>query len=54
MSESEQLNAFADELDKLVHRFSSEFDLSYAHVVGALQMKIHLLCAEAITRKNEI
>lgn len=54
MSEDEQLAAFADELDKMIHRFSSEFDLSYAIVVGVLQMKVHVLCAEAATRKNEL
>jgi hypothetical protein len=54
MSEDEQLAAFADELDKMIHRFSSEFDLSYAIVVGVLQMKVHLLCAEAATRKDEL
>lgn len=47
MEEKEQTNAFADDLDRLVDRYRNEFDMTYASVVGALQMKIHLLCQEA-------
>jgi len=54
MSDAEQLAAFADELDRMIHRFSKEFDLSYAVVVGVLQMKVQMLCAEAATRRDEL
>jgi len=47
MNDDEQLIAFADELDKLIHRFSIEFELPYALVIGAMQMKMYLLCREA-------
>lgn len=47
MSEKEQIEAFADDLDRLVDRYRREFDLSYASVIGTLNMKAHLLCAEA-------
>lgn len=53
MSDGEQTDAFADELDKLVERFRQEFEISYANVCGVLQMKIHLLFQEAINLKNE-
>jgi hypothetical protein len=45
MNDDEQLIALADELDKLIHRFSIEFELPYALVIGAMQM--YLLCREA-------
>lgn len=48
----EQVTQFADEIDKLVERFRAEYDMTYAGVVGVLQMKIHLLCEEA-TEENE-
>lgn len=48
-----QLQQFADELDRLVERFRAEYDLSYGEVVGALQMKIHLLCVEAENQETE-
>lgn len=47
MSESEQVQHFADELDKLVERFRKEYELSYASVVGALMFRIHTLMIEA-------
>jgi len=47
MNEKEQIQAFADDLDRLVDRYRGEFDLSYASVVGTLNMKAHLLCSEA-------
>lgn len=47
MSEQEQTTHFSDELDALVNRFRSEYEMSYAAVVGVLQMKMFLLCQEA-------
>jgi hypothetical protein len=47
MNENDQAVAFADELDKLIHRFGIEFELPYSFVIGAMQMKIYLLCREA-------
>lgn len=53
MSEKEQVDHFANELDNLVERFRTEYDISYSSVVGTLQMKIHLLCSEASERGDE-
>jgi len=47
MNDNDQTVAFANELDKLIHRFSIEFELPYSFVIGAMQMKIYLLCREA-------
>jgi hypothetical protein len=54
MTEKEQTDHFADELDRLVDRFRSEYDLSYAVVVGVLQMKAWLLCSETSEREDEV
>lgn len=54
MSEKDQIDHFADELDKLVNRFRSEYEMSYASVVGTLEMKIHLLCQESAERSDEV
>lgn len=53
MTDKEQTDHFANELDALVQRFYAEYDISYAQVVGVLQMKIHLLCAQASERGDE-
>lgn len=53
MDTNEQTDAFANELDALVDRFRSEFDLTYAVVVGVLHMKAHLLCVEAAKEAEE-
>jgi len=54
MSHNDQTNAFADDLDKLVERYRQEFEITYAQVVGCLQLKIHTLCAEAASRRDEV
>jgi len=54
MTEKEQIGKFADDVDKLVDRYRAEFDLSYAAVVGALTMKVHLLCEEAAEGEEEV
>lgn len=54
MSEKDQIEHFANEVDNLVERCRKEYEMSYAAVVGVLQMKIHLLCAEASERGDEV
>jgi len=53
MNEKEQTTHFANDVDNLVERYRDEYEMSYAAVVGVLQMKIHLLCAEAEERGGE-
>jgi len=43
VTQSQQTEAFAHELDRLVDRFCDEYDLPYAAVVGVLHFKTHLL-----------
>lgn len=54
MSAKEQTDHFANELDKLVDRFRSEYEMSYAQVVGVLEMKKWLLCSEVEERRDEL
>lgn len=49
-----QIQHLAEELDRLIDRSRSEYDLSYGETVGVLQMKIHLLCVEAQEREEEV
>lgn len=53
MTEKEQIDLLADRIDNLVDDFRSEFDLTYASVVGVLQMKIQLLCNECNERYKD-
>lgn len=53
MDDKEQVTAFAGDVDRLVDRYRSEFDMTYAAVVGVLFMKAQLLCFEASDRADE-
>lgn len=48
------IDQFANELDALVRRYRNEADLTFAEVIGALQMKAWVLMAEAATRTDEL
>lgn len=47
MSEKEQIEHFATELDRLCDWFGDEYDLTRASVIGVLQMKLHAINKEA-------
>lgn len=53
MTQRQQINALSDAIDRVVDQFRTEFDLSYAAVVGILQMKVHLMCQEADNAGND-
>ncbi len=53
MTDPEQTTHFANEIDALVDKYRNEYDITYASIVGVLQMKIHLLCEEAEEREDE-
>lgn len=53
MTDREQTERFAKELDWLVQKYRSEYDITYAAVVGVLHMKAHLLCEEASEDDND-
>lgn len=39
MTDREQTDAFAKDLDRLVDRYASEFELTFAQLVGVLEIK---------------
>jgi len=47
MDHKEQTAAFEAELRNLIDRFRSEFDLTYAAVIGTLTLAVHTLAVEA-------
>lgn len=53
MTDREQIQAFADDLDKLVDRYRAEFEISMAGVVGTLEFKKWLLMQEAQQKKAD-
>lgn len=53
MTDREQIDHFAHELDKLIDRFRLEYHIPYAAVVGTLQIKIHALCDEGLRDENK-
>lgn len=47
MTNEEQIDAFARELESLISRYRSEFDLTYAATVGVLTLTLHDMMSEA-------
>lgn len=48
MDSTEQINAFSEDLARLLERYSDEFDLSYAAIIGVLQTCIVGLSIESM------
>jgi len=38
MNQSEQISAFSNDLEALIERYGSEFDLTYASVLGVIEL----------------
>ena len=54
MDNLEQTQAFSDTLDAAIDRFTQEFDLSYASVIGVLAMKaIEITIQSSINYEDE-
>lgn len=53
MNQQEQTSAFCNDLDKLVDRYAKEFDLTYASVIGCLQLKIFEICQQAYDEDDD-
>ena len=47
MSEKEQVEHFVDEVSRVINRFRSEYQLTYAAIIGAFQIIIMDLYREA-------
>lgn len=48
-----QTEMFSNELDALIERCRQEYELTYAEITGAMQMKIYLLNKEAEERHEK-
>lgn len=48
MDEKQQIECFSDDLDKLLERYSDEFDMSLASQVGTLFIKIQELISMSL------
>ena len=52
MRQAEQIAHFEKDLNALLDRFRSEYDLPYAAVVGVLHMTAFKLCQEAMEEEE--
>lgn len=48
MSDQETIDAFANEIEKVITRFAHEFDLPYASAIGVLTLAAQRLSREVI------
>lgn len=53
MDQTTQIQHFCNDLDALIDRYAANFDLNYASIIGALQMKSYLLYHEALDSHNQ-
>lgn len=53
MTDPEQTQAFANELEKLINRYRCEFELTAATVVGVLQFQQFLIMTEVQNSHQE-
>ena len=53
MTQEEQTQAFADDLENLVWRYIEEFDLTSASVVGALELVKSAIVLKAFSVETE-
>lgn len=53
MDEKEQIECFSGDLDKLLERYSDEFDMSLASQVGTLLIKIQELITISLDADDE-
>lgn len=53
MTEKEQIEALADDLDALIGRYCDEFDLATASAIGVLAFKMHTLMVYAAQKHED-
>jgi len=53
MTNEDQTEAFNDSLDAAIDRFTQEFDLTYASVIGVLSMKVIELTLQSGTYEKD-
>ncbi len=53
MSDKEQIDAFAADLEALVSRYRAEFNLTLAAAVGVLEIQKHALITDALREDDD-
>lgn len=53
MTDRDQIEAFAQELDNLIERFENEFELPNVAAVGVMQLKIHAMLSQQLEDNDE-
>lgn len=49
----DQTTHFANDLEALITRYRHEYEITYAQLVGVLQIQMFLLCQETAERSDE-
>lgn len=52
MNQKKQIDVFEHELSKFIDKFRREFTLTYAEVIGTIEVKLHSLKDEANKNKK--
>ena len=52
MKKNKQIDVFEHELTKFIDKFRKEFTLTYAEVIGTIEIKLHSLKDEANKEKK--
>lgn len=47
---ADQIASFARDLDRIVDLYADEFDLTYAAIIGALEIKKHQLILDTLSQ----
>lgn len=53
MKDKDQITHFANDFDNLIGRYRQEYDITFAAVVGVLEIQKHLLLREAESSVDE-
>jgi hypothetical protein len=53
MDRKQQVEHFANDLNGLIERYRQEYDLTYADILAALQMRQWMLCQEIYGPKEK-
>ena len=53
MPKPDPLQNFCNDLDNLIDSYSENPELTYASIIGALQIKSHLLCQESMENHED-
>jgi len=53
MHPSDQTRHFANDLEALIGRYRQEYEITYAQLIGVLQLQAHMLCRETVEQSEE-